>query len=208
MTAEAAAPATPARATAPPAAPGRFVCIAASLGGLKALGTVLGGLPPDFPAPILLVQHLDPTHRSLLAELLGRKTKLAVAEGRDGERVRPGPVYVAPPDRHMRLAGDGRLHMASDARRRFSRPSADVMFESAAAAFDGRCILVVLTGMGSDGAAGVVRAKQAGSVIIVQDPATAEGGGMPAAALRTGCADYVLPLEAIAGRLLELVRAA
>jgi two-component system chemotaxis response regulator CheB len=189
--------------TAPASAVG-IVAMAASAGGLTALTEVLAALPPDFPAPIVVVQHLDPRHRSLMAHILARRVRLRVKEAEQGERLYPGTVYIAPPDRHVIAGAGGTLALADTALVHFVRPSADRLFETAADAYAGRAVAVVLTGTGRDGDAGVCAVKAAGGIVIAQDPETCEFLGMPAAAIATGCVDYVLPLEGIGPALVAL----
>jgi two-component system chemotaxis response regulator CheB len=182
-----------------------IVAMAASAGGLNALTLVLGALPRDFPVGILVVQHLDPRHRSLMAEILGRRTALTVVEARHGERVRQGVVHVAPPDNHLLVDADGVLTLTHTELVHFVRPSADLLFESTAASFRERAVAVVLSGTGSDGAMGVKAIKKMGGTVIVQDRDSSEFSGMPDAALRTGVVDFVLPLAEIAPALHTLV---
>jgi two-component system, chemotaxis family, protein-glutamate methylesterase/glutaminase len=182
-----------------------IVALASSAGGLKALTEVLGGLPADFPAALVVVQHLDPRHRSLMAEILGRRSPLAVRQATDTDRLRPGCVFIAPPDRHLLVNADGSLSLTRTELVHFSRPSADLLLESVAAGYRSRAIGVILSGSGSDGAMGAKAIKKMGGTLIVQDPATAEFSGMPGAAQATGLADFILPLEEIAGALRTLV---
>jgi two-component system, chemotaxis family, protein-glutamate methylesterase/glutaminase len=182
------------------------IAIAASAGGLRALTAVFSDLPADFPAAVTVVQHLDPRHRSLMAELLGRQSRLAVKQAVEGERLKPGSVYVAPPDRHLLVNDDGTLSLSRTELVNFLRPSADLLFESVAASFKDRAIAVVLTGTGSDGSKGLRAIKKMGGTIISQDEGTSEFFGMPAAAIHTGLVDFVLPLNQIAPALTTLVR--
>jgi two-component system chemotaxis response regulator CheB len=182
-----------------------IVALAASAGGLKAITEVLGALPADFPAALLVVQHLDRRHRSLMAQILSRRTALEVKEARDGEPIRPGSAFIAPPDRHLLATPERTLSLSQAELVHFLRPSADLLFESTAASYRERAIAVVLSGTGSDGAMGLKAIKKMGGTVIVQDQASAEFGGMPAAAERTGLADFVLPLAEIAPALRSLV---
>jgi two-component system chemotaxis response regulator CheB len=184
--------------------PRHVVALAASAGGLAAVSQILSGLPADFPAPILVVQHLDPHHRSWLAEILTRRTKLRVLQVRGGEQAVAGTVFLAPPGHHLLVAADGTLSLSETVRVQFVRPSADVLFGSLAESWDGGAIAVVLTGTGKDGADGVCAIKNRGGTVIVQDEASAEFFGMPNAAIQTGMANQILPLEAIAAALMEL----
>jgi two-component system, chemotaxis family, protein-glutamate methylesterase/glutaminase len=181
-----------------------IVALAASAGGLKALTIVLAGLPREFPAAIVMVQHLDPRHRSMLSDILGRRTFLGVRQARQDDAVRPGCVLVAPPDHHLLVNPDGTVSLSRAALVHFVRPSADLLFESVAASYRERAIAVVLSGSGSDGAMGVRAIKKMGGTVLVQDE-EAEFGGMPRAAANTGAADLVLPLHLIAPALLDLV---
>jgi two-component system chemotaxis response regulator CheB len=182
-----------------------IVALAASAGGLKALSELLAALPADFEAPLVVVQHLDPRHRSLMADILSRRTQLQVRQAAEGDRLSPGAVFVAPPDRHLLVNPDGSLSLTRTELVHFSRPSADLLFESVAASYRERAIGVILSGSGSDGAMGVQAIKKTGGTLIVQDPASAEFAGMPEAARKTGLADFVLPLDEIAGALRTLV---
>jgi two-component system chemotaxis response regulator CheB len=191
-----------------PAGDFQIVAMAASAGGLNALTHVLAALPADFPAAIVVVQHLDPRHRSLLASILGRRTGLKVEQAGHGDRAAPGTVYLAPPDHHLLVDADGVLTLTHTELVHFVRPSADLLFESTAASFKERAIAVVLSGSGSDGAMGVKAIKKMGGTVIVQDQRSSEHAGMPGAAERTGAVDFVLPLEEIAPALQMLVSGA
>ncbi|MFF3494926.1 chemotaxis protein CheB [Streptomyces sp. NPDC002795] len=173
------------------------VAVAASAGGLHALVTVLGGLEADLPVPVLVVQHLDPRHRTVLADILDRRAVLHVKLAEEGEPALPGTVYIAPPDRHLLVRPDGSLGLSQSELVHFLRPSADLLFESVAGAYGRRAIAVVLTGTGSDGTMGVDAVKSRGGTVIAQDPHTAEFRGMPEAAVGTGTVDFVLPLNEI-----------
>jgi two-component system, chemotaxis family, protein-glutamate methylesterase/glutaminase len=182
-----------------------IVALAASAGGLTALSRVLAALPDGFPATLVVVQHLDPRHRSLMADILSRRTPLRVKQAEEGERVGQATVYIAPPNRHLLVNPDGTLSLTQSQLVHFLRPSADLLFESVAASYGERAIAVVLTGTGSDGAMGVKAIKKMGGTVIAQDEATAEFFGMPNAAIQSGSVDFVLPLEEIATALVTLV---
>jgi two-component system chemotaxis response regulator CheB len=175
--------------------------IAASAGGLTALSAVLSSLPPGFPLPIVIVQHIDPHHVSRVAAILGRQTRLPVKDAAQHDVLLPGTVYVAPPDFHAEFLGRT-IMLTHTPPVHFARPSADRAFLSAAA--QGRVIGVVLSGAGTDGAAGVVAIKAAGGVVIAQDESTASYFGMPQAAIKTGAVEYVLPLDQIGPTLTAL----
>jgi two-component system chemotaxis response regulator CheB len=182
-----------------------IVLLAASAGGLKALSLILSDLPNDFPAPIVVVQHLSPTYPSLLAEILDNRTPLVVKQAEAGDCLVAGKVYIAPPNYHLLINSDGILSLSSSEKVRFSRPAADVLFESVATSFFTKIIGVILTGMDGDGAKGAIAIKKMGGIVIAQDEASSEYFGMPSSAIATGCVDFILPLDAIATTLLNLV---
>lgn len=181
------------------------VAIAASKGGLKAVSKVLSGLPSDFPAAIAVVQHLSSQYPSHLVELLRSRTTLRVKQAETGDLLYPGTVYVAIPDRHLLVNSDGTLSYSDTAKVNFVRPSADRLFTSMANSYQSRAIAVVLTGRVSDGCLGVLAVKKHGGTIIAQDEATSECFSMPKAAIGSGKVDFVLPLDAIASTLVNLV---
>ena len=198
----------PPREEIPPRFPGAgfdIVGVACSAGGLVALSHLLSLLPSGFKAGFVVVQHLDPRHRSLMAEILGRRTGLMVKEAADGDRLGPATVYVAPPDRHLLVNCNGSLSLSQSGLVHFLRPSADLMFESLAFSYRERAIAVVLTGTGSDGAMGVRAVKKMGGTVIVQDRGSSQFFGMPGAAIETGHVDFVLPLDEIPLALVTLV---
>jgi two-component system, chemotaxis family, protein-glutamate methylesterase/glutaminase len=182
-----------------------IVAIAASAGGLQALRTLLSGLPPDFPAAVLVVQHLEPTRVSQLAEILDRDTPLNVAQARARDLITAGNVYIAPPDYHLVVGGHGRIGLTQAAKVRFSRPSADVLFFTVAETYGDHAIAVVLTGAGSDGAIGAAAIHNAGGIVIAQDEATSSHFSMPGATIEHAQPDYVLPLESISLKLIGLM---
>jgi two-component system chemotaxis response regulator CheB len=181
------------------------VALASSAGGLTALSEVLACLPSDFPAALVVVQHLDPRHRSLMAEILSRRTTLHVKEAEEGNHLNSGTVFIAPPNRHLLVNSDGTVSLTQSELVHFVRPSADLLFESVAASYKDRAIAVVLTGSGSDGSMGVGAIKKMGGTVIVQDEKTSEFFGMPGAAIQTGNADFILPLVEISPALVTLV---
>jgi two-component system chemotaxis response regulator CheB len=185
-----------------------IVALAASAGGLKALTDVLAALPRDFAAALVVVQHLDRRHRSLMAEILGKRTALLVREARDGDKLERGLVFIAPPDHHLLVNADGSVSLSRTELVHFVRPSADLLFESTAAAYRERAVAVVLSGSGRDGAMGVKAIKKMGGTVIVQDEKTSEFFGMPEAAQQTGIVDFILPLSEIAPALRTLIAGA
>lgn len=167
----------------PPAARPAAVVIGASAGAVEALTALLPGLPADYPLPLAVVVHLPPDRESVLAELFASRCALKVKEAEDKELLNPGTVYFAPPNYHLQVEPDARLSLSSDEAVLYSRPSIDVLFETAADACGRSLAGVILTGANSDGANGLARIGAAGGIALVQDPATAVSGTMPQAAL-------------------------
>ena len=180
------------------------VVMGGSAGGFKAFSAILSALPLDFPLPVLVVQHLCPGDDGLFARHLASTVKLPLIEPCDKQWIKQGHVYVAPANYHMLVEQKGTIALSVDAKVNWSRPSIDVLFESAALAFGGRAIAVLLSGANADGAAGMQKIKEAGGLTIVQDPATAEYPVMPQAAIDSGAGDEVLSVEQIGWRLIEL----
>lgn len=183
-----------------PAASGKppwLVAIAGSTGGVTALGTVLAALPHDLQAAVVVVQHRSARMKSYLEEILMRRARMPVVVASNGDGISPGVVYLARPDRHLTVRPDRHFLYTNGTRIKSLLSSANPLLETAALAFDGRLIAVVLTGSGTDATDGVQTVKANGGVVIVQDQATSEQWSMPESALRSGAVDYVLPIEAI-----------
>jgi two-component system chemotaxis response regulator CheB len=161
----------------------RIIVVGTSWGGLSALRTLIGGLPADFAVPLAVVQHRHRESNHLLGGLLQDRTPLTVCEVEDKASIQPGNVYLAPADYHL-LVEDGFFSLSVDEPVRYSRPSIDVTFTSAADSYDGHTVGIVLTGANSDGSIGLRRIADRGGLTIVQDPASAESPTMPAAAIR------------------------
>jgi two-component system, chemotaxis family, protein-glutamate methylesterase/glutaminase len=186
--------------------PGGVVGIGASAGGVDALIRVVRRLPRDFPAAICVVLHVPSSGPSLLAPILARHTDLAVVDPEDGQGLQPGNVYVAPNDRHL-LVADGRLRLERGPKENGVRPAVDVTLRSLAAMYGERTIAVILSGALGDGSAGAVAVRDAGGVVIVQDPDDATVASMPASAQRAvGEPDAVLPASEIGPALLRLLK--
>jgi len=186
-----------------------LVVIGCSMGGMKALMTIFEVLPKDFPLPIVVAQHRYKTSNEALPAYFRRHTALDVVDALDKQWVQPGTVYLAPADYHLLVDRDGEhgeLSLSVDAAVAYSRPSIDVMFESAADAYGQGVIGIVLTGANADGARGAKRIKQRGGFVIVQDPQSAESPSMPEAAIAAARVDRILPLERIGPFLIELCR--
>lgn len=182
------------------------VVIGASAGALDALSNILPALPEDFPLPILIVVHLPPDRTSALPELMKAKCKLDVREAEDKEPILPGTIYIAPPDYHLLVEPNKRLSLSSDEAVMFSRPSIDVLFESAADAYhDGDLIGIVLTGANYDGAKGLKAICAAGGAAWVQNPATAQASTMPEAALEACPEAKSLELTQIVAHLKDAI---
>jgi len=180
-----------------------LIAIGASAGGLPALVKVVDGIDADFPA-VVVVQHLDPRHKSQMAALLSRKTRKMVKEAEDGEPIIPGTVYIGPPDEHL-LVAKGKIQLAHSRLIRFSRPSIDLLFGSVAATYADRAIGVILSGSNRDGADGIAAIKRAGGITMAQDPSSAEYRVMPQAAIDTGCVDLVVSLDKMGETISALV---
>jgi len=184
------------------------VAMVGSAGGIRAMGHVLERLPRDLGAAVIIVLHLTPQHRSLLAEILDRKTELTVKQAEDGDELRIGTVYVAPPDAHLLATADGRLRLEHSELVHHVRPSADALLLSLAGEYGGRCLAIVLSGTGIDGAAGAAAIKHAGGTVLAQDEATSEHFGMPGAAILAGGVDEVLPVDQIARAVIKFAKVA
>jgi two-component system, chemotaxis family, protein-glutamate methylesterase/glutaminase len=181
-----------------------IVVVGASLGGLYAMRALLAGLPPDFSLPVVLAQHRRPDADSRLSEILGDACSFPVIEPEDKEKLLGGRLYVAPANYHLLVARDT-LWLTVDAPVWFSRPSIDVLFESAAEAFGAAAVGIVLTGSNEDGAAGARAIKRAGGVVLVQDPASCESPVASRAAMAATTVDAVLPVPDLSRRLVQLV---
>ena len=177
--------------------------IGTSWGGLSAVSAVVSGLPATFALPLVVVQHRSPDAPGLLAELLQAKTRLNVVEVDDKQKILPGHVFIAPPNYHL-LIDRGYFALSTDAPVRYSRPSIDVTFISAADEYGKRAIGVVLTGANEDGSLGLKRITDRGGYAIVQEPATAESAVMPQSALRAVPRARVVSLAGIAAHLVTI----
>lgn len=182
-----------------------IVALAASAGGLQAISTLLAALPIDFPVPILVVQHLSPHQPSLMVDILTRRIALPVTQAVEGDTLRPGHVYLAPPDRHLVVTGQKTLSLTLTEKVHHVRPSGNVLFESVAVCYGIGAVAVILTGGDGDGSTGLLAVKAAGGQTIAQDEASSESFSMPRTAIETGGVDHVLALEDIAPMLLSLV---
>jgi two-component system chemotaxis response regulator CheB len=181
----------------------KLIVIGTSLGGFKALQTLLGKLPAHFPLPLAIVQHRSPGYESLLAQLLQESCALPIEEAEDKTTMQPGKIYLAPAGYHL-LAERGYFSLSTEAPVQYSRPSIDVLFDSASASYGSQVVGVILTGANRDGARGGANLKKRGGWLVVQEPATAESKIMPEAALALAPADRVLAVDEIASHLVTL----
>ncbi len=173
------------------------VVIGSSAGAVDALSQILPALPADYPVPILIVVHVPPERGNILAPLFQAKCRMAVREAEDKERALPGVIYFAPADYHLLVETEGTLSLSADGPVLHSRPSIDVLFESAADAYGAGLVGVILTGANPDGAKGLKAVADAGGTAIVEDPSTAYADAMPLAALKECTTARSMPLAAI-----------
>ena len=185
--------------------PFSIVGIGASAGGLETLEVFLRNVPGASGMAFVIVQHLDPTHKGIMPELLQRATPMQVVQVKDLTRVEPDHVYVIPPNKDMSILRRG-LHLIEPAAPRGLRLPIDFFFHSLADDLEERSIGVILSGMGSDGTLGLKAIKGKAGVAFVQDPATAKFDGMPRSAIDAGLADIVAPAEALPGRIIGYLR--
>jgi len=188
--------------------PIEIVAIGTSTGGPNALAEVLPRIPQDFPVPIVVVQHMPPIFTHLLAERLGRQSKIPVAEGRAGIDLTAGQAWIAPGNFHMTVTRAGlhwRLDLNQEPPRHSCRPAVDVLFGSVAGAYRANVLGVVMTGMGADGVLGAQQIREAGGEVIIQDEASAVVWGMPGLVYAAGQADGVYPLDQLAAEITRRV---
>ncbi len=182
----------------------KAIVIGASAGALEALSVILPTLPADFGLPIMVVVHIPPDKRSILAELFDTKCALPVVEAEDKMPLEAGTIYFAPPDYHLLVEADKSLALSSEEPVLFSRPSIDVLFESAADAYGNGLIGIILTGANQDGADGLNAVVKAGGLALVQDPKEAFQRAMPDAAIEAAMGALVLSLAGITAYLQEV----
>lgn len=178
------------------------VVIGASAGGVDALLKLLPGLPADYPLPVVIVLHVPEDRVSVLAEVFASRCGMRVVEAGDKQSLQPGTIYFAPPGYHTLIEAGGTIALSCDPPERFSRPSIDVLLDSAADAFGPKLVAVLLTGANDDGARGMAHAAKGGALTVVQDPGTAQISDMPASAIRLHKPGYILALNDI----LELMK--
>jgi two-component system chemotaxis response regulator CheB len=196
-------------ATTPETAVGAppVVAMVASAGGIQALQRVLSSLDAELEAAVIVLLHLQPARPSLLAQILARSTTMPVGEALDGETLRPGTVYVAPPDAHLEITEEGTFVLDSGPPVNNLRPSADKLLASMAP-YRSHRLAVILSGFGKDGTIGGVALHDAGGTIFAQDEGTAEYFGMPSAAIEAGIVDRVVSVDELAAAVREFVSSA
>ena len=182
------------------------VVIGVSAGGLAALHVILPLLPEDFGLSVIIVQHLHPASGGYLVQNLYERCRLTVKEVDEKEVIKPGMVYLAPPNYHLLVEEDRTFSLTVDERVNYARPSIDVLFETAALAYREKLIGVILTGANNDGSQGLKKIKEAGGLALVQDPLDAEVDSMPRAALVAVAVDCILPLDQIASFLVSIAK--
>ena len=175
-----------------------------SQGGMVALETLLPQLPETFDKPIIIVLHRATSSDTFLAEHLNNISLIQVEEAEEKQPIKSGTIYLAPAGYHLLIERDQTFSLSCDERVNFTRPSVDVLFESAADCYTNQLLGIILTGNNSDGAKGLQRIKQAGGLALVQDPKDAEVPGMPLAAIRTTHVDAILTLDQLAQYLNRL----
>ncbi len=182
----------------------KAIVIGASSGGMAALTAILPVLPRDYPIPLIIAQHLHPSQGGLFIKVYDERCALNAKEADEKEEIRPGHIYFAPPNYHLLVENNRTFSLSIDPKVNYARPSIDVLFESAAAAYRAELTGILLTGANNDGALGLKRIKENGGLTVVQDPATAECPFMPQSALNLMEVDYVLSLEKIGALILEM----
>lgn len=180
------------------------VVIGVSAGGLFALSGILEELPVDFPVPVIVIQHRSKDEGALLEEVLQSKCRIRIKQADEKEKIERGVVYFAPSDYHLLIEKNRSFSLSCEAPVNFSRPSIDVLFETAAGAYEDKLIGIILTGANKDGAAGIQAIKKRGGITVAQNPKTALFPVMPQAAIDTGSVQYVFDLEEVKNFLLDI----
>jgi two-component system chemotaxis response regulator CheB len=184
----------------------KAIVVGVSAGGFDALKILLSKLPGDFPLSILIVQHLHPIQDGFYIKYFSEMCNLRVKEAEGKENIQSGTIYFAPPNYHLLVEEDRSISLSNEEKVNYSRPSIDVLFESASDVYLSELIGLILTGANDDGAKGIRIIKENGGLTIAQDPATAKYPIMPQSAIDKVGVDYVLPLEDISKKLVELTR--
>lgn len=182
------------------------IVIGTSAGGLHALTKILQALPQNYPLPIIIVQHRSKDERELLEKILSHKCKIKIRQVEEKERIQKSTAYLAPPNYHILIERNFTFSLSNDSPVNYSRPSIDVLFQTAANAYGNKLIGIVLTGANRDGSNGIKKIKEKGGVTIVQNPDSAEFNTMPLEAIASGYADYVFDLDEITDYMLNKVK--
>lgn len=182
----------------------KAIVIGTSAGGLFAISILLEKLPEDYPIPVIIVQHRSKEPKDLLEEVLQAKCRIRIKQADEKEKIENGFVYIAPPDYHLLIEDDKTFSLTADEHVRFSRPSIDVLFETAAAVFRNTLIGIILTGANHDGAAGIKAIKKSGGITIAQAPDEAQYPFMPKAAIETRAVTHTWTLAEIQHFLLKI----
>ncbi len=182
----------------------KAIVIGSSTGGFYALKRIITSLPEGFALPILIVQHISSNSDNFMAKYLDNLSHVTVKEADEKEKILPSTVYIAPPNYHMLMEEDFTISLSTEQKRNYARPSVDVLFETAALAFGDQVIGVVLTGANNDGAKGLLAIKDAGGLTMVQNPDESEAYLMPRSAIEVAAPHFVLSLDEITNKLVEL----
>ena len=180
------------------------IVIGASAGGLYALSTILKPLPSDYPIPVVVVQHRSKDQRDLLEDVLQSKCKIKIKQADEKEKIRGATVYIAPPDYHLLIENDMTFSLSCDELVHYSRPSINVLFESAAVVYQDKLAGIILTGANNDGASGIAMIKKYGGLTIAQAPAEAQFPFMPDASIETKNVTHIWTLLEIQNFLLKI----
>ena len=183
----------------------KAVVMGASAGGMETIGAILTKLPLDFTVPILIVQHLSPSSQGYMARYLNKICKIKVKEADEKEKIKPGLVYISPANYHLLVEEDESLSLTVGPKVNYSRPSIDILFETASDVYQDKLIGVILTGANRDGSMGLKALKDKGGLAIVENPETALVNAMPKAAIEATHVDFILESKDIANKIIELV---
>lgn len=182
----------------------KVIVIGASYGGLEAIKTIVNGLPNNFNIPVIIVLHIGNNNIDTYISLLNKNTNLTVKEAEEKETIKAKTIYFAPPNYHLQVEDKNSLSLSTAEKVNFSRPSIDVLFETAAWTFGNELLAILLTGSNSDGAEGLKTIKMFGGTTIIENPETAFARTMPQSALKIMEPDYILDIKDISGKMVEL----
>jgi len=182
----------------------KAVVIGASAGGFHALKELIPKLPKEFSMPVFVVQHISPTSDNYMAQFLNKLSNLIVKEADEKEDIKPGYVYISPPNYHMLIEEDNTISLSTEGKMNYSRPSIDILFDTAAMTYGERLIGIVLTGANNDGAEGLLKIKNGGGYCIVQEPSEAEANAMPLAAIKKSKPNKIMKLDNIVALLIDM----